>query len=366
MSLFDWFAETRLRASETQRRLETETQPNQEREIPDGLWHKCSSCAALTYVKDLKRNLMVCPSCGHHVQVGANDRIEQLIDPGSWIEINPDLDSCDPLEFRDRKSYSDRLRETKAKTGLHDGVITGTGKIDGYDLALAVMDFSFMGGSMGSVVGEKITRLIELATKLRIAVVIVCASGGARMQEGILSLMQMAKTSAALERHRQAGLLYIPILTHPTTGGVTASFAMLGDIILAEPKAMIAFTGRRVIEQTLKQKIPDDFQTAEYLLAHGFVDAVVSRSKLKSMLVRLISLHCLNDQILNSKAITTAENSEMFNPKDDQLSELILESNLPNHLDDRLAEHLAKSHANPSTNGSSDRKQVIPTALSES
>jgi acetyl-CoA carboxylase carboxyl transferase subunit beta len=299
MSLFDWFAETRLRANETQRRLETErleteTQPNQEREIPDGLWYKCSSCTALTYVKDLRRNLMVCPSCGHHVQVGAFDRIEQLIEPGTWLEIDPDLDSCDPLEFRDRKSYRDRLQETKEKTGLHDGVITGIGKIDGYDLALGVMDFSFMAGSMGSVVGEKITRLIELATRSRITVVLVCASGGARMQEGILSLMQMAKTSAALERHRQAGLLYIPVLTHPTTGGVTASFAMLGDVILAEPKAMVAFTGRRVIEQTLKQKIPDDFQTAEYLLAHGFVDAVVPRSQLKSMLLRLINLHSLN------------------------------------------------------------------------
>ncbi len=308
MSLFDWFAENRLRASEVQRRLETErletaaeTQSNQEREIPDGLWHKCSACAALTYVKDLRRNLMVCPGCGHHVQVGAFDRIEQLIEPSTWLELNPDLDSCDPLEFRDRKSYRDRLEETKEKTGLHDGVITGTGKIDGYDLALGVMDFSFMGGSMGSVVGEKITRLIEFATRSRITVVLVCASGGARMQEGILSLMQMAKTSAALGRHRQAGLLYIPVLTHPTTGGVTASFAMLGDVILAEPKAMIAFTGRRVIEQTLKQKIPDDFQTAEYLLGHGFVDAVVPRSQLKSTLSRLIHLHSLNTGLNQSQ-----------------------------------------------------------------
>ncbi|MDX1977311.1 MAG: acetyl-CoA carboxylase, carboxyltransferase subunit beta [Pseudanabaenaceae cyanobacterium bins.68] len=296
MSLFDWFAETRLRVSETQKRLDAERsdlepESTPEREIPDGLWHKCSSCAALTYVKDLRRNLMVCPSCGHHVQVGAYDRIEQLVDPGTWIEINPGLESCDPLGFKDRKSYRDRLKETKAKTGLHDGVITGTGKIGGHGLALAVMDFSFMGGSMGSVVGEKITRLIELATSQRLPVVIVCASGGARMQEGILSLMQMAKTSAALGQHRNAGILYLPVLTHPTTGGVTASFAMLGDVILAEPKAMIAFTGRRVIEQTLKQNIPDDFQTAEYLLEHGFVDAVVARSQLKSTLARIISLH---------------------------------------------------------------------------
>lgn len=303
MSLFDWFAETRLRVSETQKRLDAErsdleSESTPEREIPDGLWHKCSNCAALTYVKDLRRNLMVCPSCGHHVQVGAYDRIEQLIDAGTWSELDSDLESCDPLGFKDRKSYRDRLKETQSKTGLHDGVITGTGKIEGYDLALAVMDFSFMGGSMGSVVGEKITRLVELATSKRLPVVIVCASGGARMQEGILSLMQMAKTSAALGQHRHAGILYIPVLTHPTTGGVTASFAMLGDVILAEPKAMIAFTGRRVIEQTLKQNIPDDFQTAEYLLEHGFVDAVVARSQLKSTLARIIGLHQGNPGLL--------------------------------------------------------------------
>jgi acetyl-CoA carboxylase carboxyl transferase subunit beta len=352
MSLFDWFAETRLRASEAQRRIETETEApsNQEREIPDGLWHKCSECGSLTYVKDLRRNLMVCPSCAHHVQVGASDRIEQLIDLGSWEEINRDLDSCDPLEFRDRKSYRDRLRETKEKTGLHDGVITGIGKIDDYDLALAVMDFSFMGGSMGSVVGEKITRLIELATRSRIPVVIVCASGGARMQEGILSLMQMAKTSAALERHRQASLIYIPILSHPTTGGVTASFAMLGDVILAEPKAMIAFTGRRVIEQTLKQKIPDDFQTAEYLLAHGFVDAVVPRSQLKSTLVRIISLHTLN---LKGDRIKTEEIS-LSNSLDNSLgNSQNNSSNLPQLEEQTPIETETQI-------GSSEREQLIP------
>ncbi|MFN5610739.1 MAG: acetyl-CoA carboxylase, carboxyltransferase subunit beta, partial [Pseudanabaena sp.] len=249
MSLFDWFAETRSRAGEAyHRKTPNLNQNSQEREIPDGLWHKCSSCGALTYVKDLKINLMVCPECGHHNQVNAYERIAQLIDSGTWQEMDPDLTSCDPLGFKDRKPYIDRIKEYKQKTGLSDGVITGTGKIDGCDAAMAVMDFRFMGGSMGSVVGEKITRMLEAATAKRFPALIFCASGGARMQEGILSLMQMAKTSAALERHRQANLLYIPVLTNPTTGGVTASFAMLGDIILAEPKALIGFTGRRVIE----------------------------------------------------------------------------------------------------------------------
>jgi acetyl-CoA carboxylase carboxyl transferase subunit beta len=199
--------------------------------------------------------------------------------------------SADPLKFCDRKPYSDRLVEYQTKTNLKDAIVTGLGKMDGIDVALGVMDFRFMGGSMGSVVGEKIARLVETATDRGLPVILVCASGGARMQEGILSLMQMAKTAAALARHREARLLYIPVLTNPTTGGVTASFAMLGDIIIAEPKALIGFTGRRVIEQTLKQKIPDNFQTAEYLLEHGFVDLVVSRLKLRQVLIQLLKLH---------------------------------------------------------------------------
>jgi acetyl-CoA carboxylase carboxyl transferase subunit beta len=295
MSLFDWFAETRSRANEVHRREVQNVPPQyQEREIPDGLWHKCSACSVLTYIKDLRTNLMVCPECGHHNQVSAPDRIAQLLDPGSWVEINAQLTSSDPLEFRDRKPYSDRLKEYQQKTGLEEGILTGAGTIEGNPTALAIMDFRFMGGSMGSAVGEKIARLIEFGTQKRLPVILFCASGGARMQEGILSLMQMAKTSGALERHRREKLLYIPVLTNPTTGGVTASFAMLGDIILAEPKAMIGFTGRRVIEQTLKQKIPDDFQSAEYLLGHGFVDSVVPRTKLKSTLSMILSLHASN------------------------------------------------------------------------
>jgi acetyl-CoA carboxylase carboxyl transferase subunit beta len=234
---------------------------------------------------------MVCPECGHHVQIFSDERIQQLIDPGTWLPLDTNLMPIDALQFRDRKSYGDRLRETQDKTKLKDAVQTGLGQLQGLPVALGVMDFRFMGGSMGSVVGEKLTRMIERGTQERFPVVIVCTSGGARMQEGMLSLMQMAKISGALERHREEGLLYMPVLTHPTTGGVTASFAMLGDIIIAEPKAMIGFAGRRVIEQTLREKLPDDFQSAEYLLNHGFVDVIVPRTQLKQTLAQLILLH---------------------------------------------------------------------------
>ncbi|MEL6332349.1 MAG: acetyl-CoA carboxylase, carboxyltransferase subunit beta, partial [Cyanobacteria bacterium J06626_26] len=217
----------------------------------------------------------------------------QLIDADTWQPLDQKITPKDPLRFRDRKAYSDRLRDMQTKTKLNDGVQTGTGQLNGEGVALGVMDFRFMGGSMGSVVGEKLTRLIEQATATRLPVVIVCASGGARMQEGMLSLMQMAKISAALERHRDSRLLYMPILTHPTTGGVTASFAMLGDIILAEPKATIGFAGRRVVEQTLREKLPEDFQTAEYLLKHGFIDTIVPRTQLKDTIAQLIRLHQL-------------------------------------------------------------------------
>lgn len=287
MSLFDWFA-NREKSEPLPKHL---TQQQQEREIADGLWTKCESCSVLTYTKDLKANYWVCNDCGHHFRVYSDDRIEQLIDSKTWTPLNAQLSPTDPLKFRDRKAYSDRIKETQAKTGLSDAVETGTGLIDGLPIALGVMDFRFMGGSMGSVVGEKLSRLIEHATEERIPVVIICASGGARMQEGMLSLMQMAKISGALERHRAQQLLYIPVLTHPTTGGVTASFAMLGDLILAEPNATIGFAGRRVIEQTLREKLPDDFQTSEYLLKHGFIDAIVPRTQLKKTLAQLISLH---------------------------------------------------------------------------
>jgi acetyl-CoA carboxylase carboxyl transferase subunit beta len=285
LSLFDWFA-NRRKAEPTQ-----QVQP--ERDISDGLWTKCDSCGVLTYTKDLRANQMVCLECNHHMRIFSDERIEQLIDPGTWQLLNDEVKPTDPLEFRDRRVYKDYLKATQSKTGLSDSVQTGLGKIEGEPVALGVMDFRFMGGSMGSVVGERLTRLIERATAERLPVFIVCASGGARMQEGMLSLMQMAKISGALERHRAQRLLYVPLLTHPTTGGVTASFAMLGDLIVAEPKAMIAFAGRRVIEQTLREKLPDDFQTAEYLVQHGFVDAIVPRTQMKKTFAQLVRLHRL-------------------------------------------------------------------------
>lgn len=283
MSLFDWFANRRQSGSKVPE--------GKEREIADGLWTKCESCSVLTYTKDLRSNQMVCQECNHHMRVFSPERIRQLIDADTWVPIDEDLLPSDPLKFKARKAYSDYLRETQEKTKLTEAVQTGIGQIEGTTIALGVMDFRFIGGSMGSVVGEKLTRLIERATQQRLPVVIICASGGARMQEGVISLMQMAKISGALQRHQESRLLYIPVLTHPTTGGVTASFAMLGDIIIAEPKAMIAFAGRRVIEQNLRQKLPDDFQTAEYLLNHGFVDAIVPRTQLKKTLAQMIRLH---------------------------------------------------------------------------
>jgi acetyl-CoA carboxylase carboxyl transferase subunit beta len=282
-SLFDWFAD-RQKASPS-------IHQQQEREIADGLWTKCEDCNAIAYTKDLTANQMVCLDCGHHKRVSSHQRIGQLIDADTWVPLDEQLKPTDPLKFRDLKAYSDRLRETQQKTGLIDAVLTGSGKIEGSPLALGVMDFRFMGGSMGSVVGEKLTRAIEYATEHRMTVAIICASGGARMQEGMLSLMQMAKISGALERHRAAKLLYLPVLTNPTTGGVIASFAMLGDIILAEPKATIGFAGRRVIEQTLREKLPDDFQTSEYSLQKGFIDKIVPRTQLKQTIAQLIRLH---------------------------------------------------------------------------
>jgi acetyl-CoA carboxylase carboxyl transferase subunit beta len=274
--LFDWFA--------NRRKNTPNAQPQPEREIADGLWTKCDTCAALMYAKDLRANQMVCLECQHHMRVFSDERIRQLIDADTWQPL-------DPLKFRDRKPYADRLKDMQEKTKLVDAVQTGSGQLDGFPIGLGVMDFRFMGGSMGSVVGEKLTRMIERSTDRRMPVVIICTSGGARMQEGLLSLMQMAKISGALERHREQRLLYVPVLTHPTAGGVTASFAMLGDVIIAEPKATIAFAGRRVVEQTLREKLPDDFQTSEYLLAHGLVDMIVSRTQLKKTLSQLINLH---------------------------------------------------------------------------
>eukprot|EP00798_Chlamydomonas_sp_ICE-L_P031801 gene31801-7001_t len=247
-----------------------------------GLWTRCDKCGVILYIKHLKEHNHICFGCNHHMKMSSSERIDSLIDAGTFRSFDDTLSPVDPLEFKDQKLYTDRIKIAQQATGLQDGVVTGTGLLHGIPVALGVMDFSYMGGSMGSVVGEKLTRLIEYATQEGLALMIVCTSGGARMQEGILSLMQMAKISGALHVHQNAAkLLYIAILASPTTGGVTASFGMLGDIIIAEPQAIIGFAGRRVIEQTLQEQLPADFQTAEYLLDKGLLDLVVPRTFLK-------------------------------------------------------------------------------------
>ena len=289
MSLIDWFA--------ARRKDQFVGKVSQDTEESDGLWVKCSECSQVAYRKDLISNFNVCSNCSHHNRINSDERINIIADKDSFKEFDGLLSPTDPLKFKDRRSYSDRIKESQKGTGLKDGVITGLCSINSMPLALAVMDFRFMGGSMGSVVGEKITRIIEKATIEKYPILIVCASGGARMQEGMLSLMQMAKISGALKKHRAQNLLYMPLLTHPTTGGVTASFAMLGDLILAEPKALIGFAGRRVIEQTLREKLPDNFQTAEYLLEHGFVDLIVDRKELKTTLTKILKIHGVKELI---------------------------------------------------------------------
>jgi len=283
VSLIDWFA--------ARRKDQFVGKVSQDTDEGDGLWVKCSECSQVAYRKDLISNFNVCSNCGHHNRINSDERINIIADKNSFKEFDISLSPTDPLGFKDRRSYADRIKESQAGTGLRDGVVTGICSVNSMPLALAVMDFRFMGGSMGSVVGEKITRIIERATLENFPILIVCASGGARMQEGMLSLMQMAKISGALKKHKEKNLLYMPLLTHPTTGGVTASFAMLGDLILAEPKALIGFAGRRVIEQTLREKLPDNFQTAEYLLEHGFVDVIVKRKDLKDTLTKILKIH---------------------------------------------------------------------------
>ena len=268
----------------------------EEIKLSDNLWVKCKSCNEIIYRRVIERNLQVCPKCNYHFQIPARQRIEGLVDPGTFIEYDADLVSGDPLEFKDTKRYPHRVKEVQESTGQKDAVVCGEARIEGQPVMLGVFEFSFMGGSLGSVVGEKVTRLIERAVGKKVGVIIFCASGGARMQEGILSLMQMAKTSAALARLREAGLPYIGVLTDPTTGGVSASIGMLGDVILAEPKAMIGFAGPRVIKDTIRVELPDGFQRSEYLLDHGMVDMIVERKELRHTLASLLEMLLPNEQ----------------------------------------------------------------------
>ena len=262
---------------------------DKKRELPSGLWQKCSACSELIHNLELQQNFRVCPRCDHHFVQGAEERLEMLLDPETFEEHDPNMVSVDTLKFTGQASYTERLRTYQKKTGLKDAVLTGFGEIEDMPLGIAVMDFNFIAATMGSVVGEKLTRIVEKSTAARLPVVIISASGGARMYEGAISLMQMAKTCGALARHAAARLPYISIMTHPTTGGVSASFATIGDVNLAEPRAMIGFAGPRVIRETTHQDLPAGFQTAEFLRDHGLIDRIVHRKEMRGTLSSLLS-----------------------------------------------------------------------------
>ena len=262
---------------------------DKKRDFPEGQWQKCENCKEMIHNLELVQNFRVCPRCDHHFTQSARERLEMLLDPDSFEERDANMTSVDRLKFTGMASYTERLKSYQKKTGLSDAVLSGFGKIEGQRLGISVMDFNFLAATMGSVVGEKLTRCVERATKEGLPVIIVSASGGARMYEGVLSLLQMAKTCGALALHSQAGLPYISVLTHPTTGGVSASFATVGDVIIAEPKAMIGFAGPRVIRETTHQDLPSNFQTAEFLEDHGLVDMIVHRKKLRDTLSNLLS-----------------------------------------------------------------------------
>jgi acetyl-CoA carboxylase carboxyl transferase subunit beta len=262
----------------------------QKKDLPDGLWEKCPSCGEIIHKKQLELNLWTCLKCDHHFRIGSADYIKILLDKGSFKEMDRKMRAADPLDFIDTKKYSDRITDTIKKLDLYDAVRTGTGKMDGKEVALGCMDFQFIGGSMGAVVGEKLARLIDKAYKNKSPLIIISKSGGARMMEAAYSLMQMAKTSSRLARLADAGVPYISVLTDPTTGGTTASYAMLGDVHIAEPKALIGFAGPRVIKQTIGKDLPPGFQTSEFLLEHGFVDLITHRKELRDTIIRVLDL----------------------------------------------------------------------------
>ncbi len=266
--------------------------------VPKGLWNKCDACGEVTFTAELVENLRVCPVCGHHHVLPTRERIAATLDPGTWEPLDGELRSGDPLRFHDQAPYRDRIRKAETTAGIGDAFASGLGQIEGVPVSVGFFVFEFMGGSMGSVVGEKVTRVFERALERKLPAIIFSASGGARMQEGILSLMQMAKTSAARGRLRSAGLPYISVCLHPTTGGVAASFAMLGDVIIAEPKALVGFAGPRVVQQTIGQELPAGFQRAEFLLEHGMLDRIVNRLEMRSQLaviLRMLGARCSTD-----------------------------------------------------------------------
>jgi len=273
--------------------------PEERPNVPQGIMTKCPNCGRIIYTKLLLKNFKRCDECGYNFKVSAHERIAMIVDEGEFIEFDAQMTTRDPLQF---PGYADKLVKTQTQTGLADSIVTGKGKIEGHPVMLGIMDPAFFMGSMGTTVGEKLTRLFERATNERLPVIVFTASGGARMQEGIFSLMQMAKVSAAVAKHSEAGLLYITVLTDPTTGGVTASFAMLGDILLAEPGALIGFAGPRVIQQTIGQKLPEGFQRAEFLLEHGFLDRIVPRDQMKYVLATLLKMHSAANPVKEAKS----------------------------------------------------------------
>ncbi|MBR2525532.1 acetyl-CoA carboxylase carboxyltransferase subunit beta [bacterium] len=290
MSIQEWFdkrKEAQIERRTTEVKVENITFP--------GLWTKCVHCGAQITNKDLEENMMVCPQCDYHFRIGARERINQLFDNKTFVEMYGNIKPTDPLDFTDTEPYKDRLKNAQEKTALTEAVVTGVGKICGHEIAVAIMDFDFMGGSMGSVVGEKVTKIMEEAISKHIPMLAITSSGGARMQESALSLMQMAKTSCACAKMDEEKILYISLLTEPTFGGVTASFGTLGDIIIAEQGARIGFAGRRVIEQTIHQKLPSGFQTAEYLLKYGQIDIISQRKDLRDNISRILELHNITD-----------------------------------------------------------------------
>lgn len=272
------------------------TTADERKSLPNGVWTKCENCDETILEEELCANLKVCPRCQHHHYLSANERVAWLFDEGTFVEIGKDIEPQDPIGFQDSQRYADRLKSSRKKTGLTDAAVAGYGRVDGQKLAACFIAFEFMGGSMASVVGERITRILEYALAERCPALISSASGGARMQEGILSLMQMAKTSAALKRFKDAGLFYMSLLHHPTTGGVAASFSMLGDVNIAEPLALIGFAGPRVIEQTIRQKLPPGFQRSEFLLEHGMVDMIVPRNELRTRISYLMRVFSANNK----------------------------------------------------------------------
>ncbi|MEK6777239.1 MAG: acetyl-CoA carboxylase, carboxyltransferase subunit beta [bacterium] len=276
----NWFIKKKIKPIDTDRKVK----------LTEGMWEKCQNCKEIVYKKEIEKNYRVCPKCNYHFRISSEERILIVADEGSFLEIDADLASADPLHFKDSRKYKDRLKEGERLTGKKDAVVYGDAGIEGYRVVLAVFDFGFMGGSMGSVVGEKIARSIERSISLKVPFISFSSSGGARMQEGAVSLMQMAKTSAVVSKLGDAGIPFISILTDPTFGGVTASFAMLGDIILAEPRALIGFAGPRIIEQTIREKLPEGFQRAEFQMKHGMVDMIVERKEMKKTLAGLLRL----------------------------------------------------------------------------